>query len=387
MCLTTDDLLYFWNGASWLSLLTSESQIIVQSASSLPGTGTAGQLFFQLSDNILYGWDGSAWKNLMAQGVTLGSSLPGSGTEGQVFYNTTDKVLYYWNNTSWIDLTAGGGGASALSGLSDVTITALASGHFLRYNGSAWVNVAFSELITLGSLSDVTITTPTTGDIMRYNGSAWVNVALAELLALTGLSDVAITSATTGDIMRYNGSAWVNIALAELLAISNLSDVLTTTPADGDVLTWNSSASRWENAVPTLTGADRFWDATVGTGGDYATIQLALAAGKMNIVVLSDITETVAIPNVGYPVFIIGKEKFTVSFSAASTLTGATVINFQNLVLEVTSVNAVFGTAGRVNMAQCTLDASTVPGSGTSGIALKSAYDCSITLPNVAVTS
>lgn len=220
---------------------------------------------------------------------------------------------------------------------------------------------------------------------MRYNGSAWVNVPLAELLALTGLSDVTITSATTGDIMRYNGSAWVNIALAELLTISNLSDVLTTTPSTGDVLTWDGS--KWVNDVPTSTGADRFWDATVGTGGDYATIQLALADGKMNIVVLSDITETVAIPNVGYPVFIIGKEKFTVSFSAASTLTGDTVINFQNLVLEVTSVNAVFGTTGRVNIAQCIIDASTVPGSGTSGIALKSAYDCSIILPNVAVTS
>lgn len=38
------------------------------------------------------------------------------------------------------NLLSGGGGATNLDGLSDVTLTSSASGDFLKYNGSAWVN-------------------------------------------------------------------------------------------------------------------------------------------------------------------------------------------------------------------------------------------------------
>jgi len=99
---------------------------------------------------------------------------------------------------SWVDQSAG---ASALNDLSDVTITAAATGEVLRYNGSAWVDavLAYSDLsgtptnvstftndagyltaITgenIGDLSDVTLTTPTSGQVLSYNGSAWVNAA------------------------------------------------------------------------------------------------------------------------------------------------------------------------------------------------------------------
>lgn len=61
------------------------------------------------------------------------------GTNGQVI--VTDGA----GNLSFADAS---GGASAINDLSDVTITSAASGDYLRYNGSAWVDVAVSQLET-----------------------------------------------------------------------------------------------------------------------------------------------------------------------------------------------------------------------------------------------
>ena len=47
---------------------------------------------------------------------------------------------------SWTENT--GGGASAIDDLTDVTITSADSGDYIRYNGSAWVDVAVSQLET-----------------------------------------------------------------------------------------------------------------------------------------------------------------------------------------------------------------------------------------------
>lgn len=62
----------------------------------------------------------------------------------------------------------------ALDDLSDVTITSLQTGHFLRWNGSAWVNVAITELLALNDLSDVSTTGQASGKILRHNGVSWI---------------------------------------------------------------------------------------------------------------------------------------------------------------------------------------------------------------------
>lgn len=53
---------------------------------------------------------------------------------------TTNQILKY-DGTKFAPAT-GGGGASAIDDLTDVTITSAATGDFLTYNGSAWVNDA-----------------------------------------------------------------------------------------------------------------------------------------------------------------------------------------------------------------------------------------------------
>ena len=97
------------------------------------------------------------------------------------------------------------------------TLTTPASGQFLKYNGTAWVNsaVAYSDVTgtpslatvaTSGSYADLsnkptlgsftTLTTPTSGQFLKYNGSAWVNSAVA-YTDVTGTPSLA-TVATSG---------------------------------------------------------------------------------------------------------------------------------------------------------------------------------------------
>jgi len=139
--------------------------------------------------------------------------------------------------------------AEPLSDLSDVTITAIASGELLKWNGSIWINNTLAEAgisatshnHTFDSLSNVTITAIASGEIPKWNGSIWINNTLAEagisatghthleaditdlqsyLLSITAeplsdLSDVTITSIASNEILKWSGSAWINNTLAE----------------------------------------------------------------------------------------------------------------------------------------------------------------------------
>jgi hypothetical protein len=127
-------------------------------------------------------------------------------------------------NSSGVLLNNGSGDLSwttpvtALTHLSDVTISSAVSGEVLRYNGSLWVDAQlnYSDLagsIGLNNLSDVTLTTPVTNNVLRYNGSIWVNVTPATMAAnisLDNLSDVTITSPATNAVLLWNGSAWID---------------------------------------------------------------------------------------------------------------------------------------------------------------------------------
>jgi len=244
-----------------------------------------------------------------AAAATYTLTLPTSaGTNGQVL--TTDGT----GTLSWS--AGGGGGASVLDDLTDVTITAAASGEVLRYNGSAWVGaqLAYTDLsgtptnvstftndagyltgITaepLGDLSDVVLTSPANGNVLSYNGTNWVNSAAppADISgnSIGDLSDVTITAAATGEVLRYNGTAWVDAQLAysDLSGtptvpanIGDLGDVTITAAASGEVLRYNGSA--WVDAqldYSDLTGTP----ALVSAIDDLSDVTItAAAAGEV----------------------------------------------------------------------------------------------------------
>jgi len=95
-----------------------------------------------------------------------------SPTDGQI-------LKYDGTSSKWVNGTGGGGGASALNDLTDVTITSatLTSGQVLKYNGSAWVNDS-------------------------GGGSSWTDLTDTLLAGQTSLTiqDVAITANSTIDV-------------------------------------------------------------------------------------------------------------------------------------------------------------------------------------------
>ena len=143
-------------------------------------------------------------------------------------------------------------GAHTLDSHSNVTITAAAANHKLRWNGSAWVNV----LDNLDSLSDVVITLAATGDILYYDGTNWVDYPFATLLAghnhtLDGLSNVSTAGKATGDFLWWNGTAWAHRGIR----LNDLFDVVSTAPTTGQGLIWDGSNWVPGSVTATVTAA------------------------------------------------------------------------------------------------------------------------------------
>lgn len=177
-----------------------------------------------------------------------------ANAKGDIFTATADNtpaVLSVGTNGYFLRANSGatngidwGVPASAIDDITDVTITSAASGQFLKYNGSAWVN----DAIDLG--------TDTTGNYMvNVASGTGISVAHTESEGSTAtvslnatidnLSDVTITSAVDNQLLSYNGSAWVNTSnptVAGNVTISgNLTVSGTTTTVNSETLTINDN--------------------------------------------------------------------------------------------------------------------------------------------------
>ncbi len=88
-------------------------------------------------------------------------------------------------DTATITITGGGtggGGASVLDDLTDVSLSSLTAGQVLKYNGTNWVNAADDAGTTITSLNDigdVDLTGVDTGLVLGYDGTKWVPVSNA----------------------------------------------------------------------------------------------------------------------------------------------------------------------------------------------------------------
>jgi len=155
----------------------------------------------------------------------------------------------------------------ALSGLTDVTITSIAANDFIRWNGTEWVNVATTTILSdyytksesnnrflnldgsvamtgdldmgsqaitnVGNVDGVDIST-LKSDYDTFVGTTYIN------RTLTQISDVTITSASDVDVLVYSGSTWVNKSLTSLVddkyvdvAGDTMTGDLTITPLSG----------------------------------------------------------------------------------------------------------------------------------------------------------
>lgn len=117
-------------------------------------------------------------------------------------------------------------------------------------------------------------------------------------------------------------------------------------------------------AALTPTVEDRFaYDATVGTGGDYATHKLAYAAGARRVAQISDVTET-ADSNVSGSYLIEGNGyTLNSNFNFHDRGNPSKYFVARNLTIKVTTyVNSFFYTYNRLELDNCILDHSLVTG-------------------------
>lgn len=149
--------------------------------------------------------------------VTISDTAPSSPTAGDLWYDSTSGLLYIRYDSFWVGTGggggSGGGGASALDDLSDVTITAGASGDILRHNGTAWVDAAgiVGTDITSGTVATARLGSGSaTATSFLRGDQSWAQPSL------DNLSDVAITAAATNDVVAYNGSTWADVAISTI---------------------------------------------------------------------------------------------------------------------------------------------------------------------------
>jgi plastocyanin len=187
-------------------------------------------------------------------GAVLGDTPP-TAAAGTLWFNTsTGKLYIYYNDGTslqWVQpMTpsvgggSGGGGASNLDGLTDVTITSPTVGQVLKYNGSIWINdvdatsggsgvgtvtnVSITAangfagtVATSSSTPAIAITTSITG-LLKGNATA-VSAAVAGTdyqapitLTTVGSSGAATFSSNTLNIPQYSGGATLFTGLTDV---------------------------------------------------------------------------------------------------------------------------------------------------------------------------
>jgi len=99
----------------------------------------ASEVAINLVDRKMYTKDGSGAVQRL-DGAYIDSVAPSNPTEGDIWYDTANNLLKTHNGSAFVSA-----GYQTLGALEDVTLTSVADGEFLRYDGSGWVNNTHAE--------------------------------------------------------------------------------------------------------------------------------------------------------------------------------------------------------------------------------------------------
>ena len=197
--------------------------------------------------------------------------------------------------------------SAAVSTLTDVNLSNLANGEFLKYNSTSgkWENSTVVLTTTLDGLTDVTITNPTQGQNLTYDAAnnKWINTSTSATMAWGGLTgDIddqtdlknalaakqdtitgAATTITSNDLtasrvlvsdssgkvaagtitttklgyltdVTSNIQAQLNNKISSA-AVSTLTDVDLSSLSNGQILAYDSASQKWKNTSSSPGGA------------------------------------------------------------------------------------------------------------------------------------
>jgi len=310
-----------------ITLTASGTEVLVSVDSANVDAGTVGGLsssaFLQKSDNLAAVADVStARTNLGVYSKTeadaryqptSGDMLPDADNTRSIGDNSnrySDVYAVEFHGTATRAGTVTSISDHEINDLLDVDTTGVASGHVLKYNGSAWVSTVDAGATNLGALTDVNSAGAANGQVLIYNSvsSAWepgnmtgggggggsstlvgltdtptnyagaagyfvkvnAGASAVEFVADPGyLSD--LTSFTTTDLAEGTNQYFTNARADARIAaasINDLTDVDTSGVALNNALKWNGSA--WVvGTVSTDLSANTTTDLTEGTNLYY----------------------------------------------------------------------------------------------------------------------
>ena len=104
---------------------------------------------------------------------------------------------------------SGSGGATALNGLNDVTLSSLSSGQVLKWSGSQWVNDTDGGLtsINLAQLQDVNLTNLADGSTLQYNNPNGKWEAVTETDFVDSIIDGGVANSTYVAVLDLDGGS------------------------------------------------------------------------------------------------------------------------------------------------------------------------------------
>lgn len=185
----------------------------------------------------------------MSTFTTTQSTVRFTDTDGDVSFTATRPAVTF--TAAYQSVTGGGGGASDLDDLTDVTITAAALGDGLRHNGTAWVDApmsarwtvdvigafgpGFDELVPLGVFGALSwgddyyfYQTPS-GESVAAQAAEGTTIGCASYLL--GAVDSYASDLDQEGIWTLTGGVWVRNA---------------TQPLPGEVVGQDSGAADWQ---------------------------------------------------------------------------------------------------------------------------------------------
>ena len=126
---------------------------------SAPVTGDidAGEVAINLADRKVFTKD-NANVIIRLDGAYISNVAPANPGQGDLFYDTTNNLLKSHNGTAFV-----GAGYSTFASLEDTVVATPVTGQFIRYNGTAFANVALAEadISGAGGLVDSELTNVT----------------------------------------------------------------------------------------------------------------------------------------------------------------------------------------------------------------------------------
>ena len=126
------------------------------------------------------------------------SDFPNAATyHGAIAHSHSDGAMYFAHAGNWVELA---NSSDLPTALTDLGISDGSAGQVLQTDGNggfSFASVSSGGATALSGLSDVTLTSPTNGQVLQYNGTAWVNAANSGGIALT---DLSVSTNATGTV-------------------------------------------------------------------------------------------------------------------------------------------------------------------------------------------